>query len=412
VSKSSLQPIEQDSSDTPTLAEYAAKHGLRHRVASLALPKATQLMRHGFLQEVRSLASGSLPGGLDEAWLAQVDYAYEGSGDIERSYFTLVLTEAAKSNEFAVRVLCHDRQLSKRDRSNPDTDRQVVELDDQGVRLESDRFLERYALSTDHDQDQLSVWQLFDPSLIQWLTAEAPAGFSFELQDGALSCFIPGITADEAQLDALCAAAARVFAPVANIAGRGGDAGTPRAGSRDDLVDRELARHPFATPPKSTKAAAKVFRRGLLLGDQAWALGAEAFFRAHAAEVGFQRIAPSTFRAGHLDTFFPGDLVHVAQGKVCGGAVEAFLIFTNDDSYDDMGWSVLVVDLRSAIEGLALVQGTPRGDATKRGSIQAGTDGRSLILSALDGGARDRSAAEFEAFFAAGSELVARLNAG
>ena len=44
--------------------------------------------------------------------------------------------------------------------------------------------------------------------------------------------------------------------------------------------------------------------------------------------------------------------------------------------------------------------------------MQVGTDGRSLILSALDGGARDRSAAEFEAFFAAGSRLVAQLGVG
>lgn len=398
-------------STTPTLASYAAAHGLGHRTASLALPKATQLMRHGFLQEVASLASGSLPG-LENCWLAQVDYAYEGRSDIERSYFTLVLTEAAKSNEFAVRVLCHDRQLSKRDRANPDSDREVVELDDQVVRLESDAFLERYAISTDHDQDQLAVWQLFDPSLIQWLTAEAPAGFSFELQDGALSCFIPEVTADAVTLDALCAGAARVFARVVSIDGDGGVAGDLKAGGREDLVDRELAEHPFETPPKSTKTAAKEFRSGLMLGDRAWALGAEAFFRAHAAAVGFQRILPSSFRASHIDTFFPGELVHVAQGRLPGREGEAFLIFSNDDSYEDMGWSVLVVDLDSALQGMALVQSTPRGDASKRGAMQVGTDGRSLILSALDGGARDRSAAEFDAFFAAGSQLVAQLDAG
>ncbi|MBA3865481.1 MAG: hypothetical protein H0X42_03895 [Solirubrobacterales bacterium] len=189
------------SSTTPSLVDYAAKHGMRHRLSSLALPKARQLMRHGFLQEVPSLASGSLPGGLDNSWLAQVDYAYEGRSEIERSYFTLVLTEAEASAGYAVRVLCRDRGLNKRDRSNPDSDREVVQLDDKAVRLESDAFLERYEVSTDHDQDQLSVWQLFDPSLIQWLTAEAPAGFSFELQDGAPSCFVPGFTADEAASD-------------------------------------------------------------------------------------------------------------------------------------------------------------------------------------------------------------------
>jgi hypothetical protein len=38
---------------------------------------------------------------------------------------------------------------------------------------------------------------------------------------------------------------------------------------------------------------------------------------------------------------------------------KAFLVFTDHDSYEDMGWRVLVVELRSAIEGLALVQSVP-----------------------------------------------------
>ena len=70
-------------------------------------------MRHGFLQEVRSVARGDLPGGLRGAWLAQLDYAYEGTREIERSPFTLVLAEAAASVGYAVRVLCHDRGLEQ-----------------------------------------------------------------------------------------------------------------------------------------------------------------------------------------------------------------------------------------------------------------------------------------------------------
>lgn len=79
----------------------------------------------------------------------------------------------------------------------------MIKLDDRPVRLESEAFLRRFALSTDHDQDQdqLAVWQLFDPSLIEWLTEQAPPRFSFELQDGALSCFVPDFTADPDRLD-------------------------------------------------------------------------------------------------------------------------------------------------------------------------------------------------------------------
>jgi hypothetical protein len=366
-------------------------------------------MRHGFLQEVRSVARGNLPGGVRDGWLAQLDYAYEGHTDIERSPFTLVLTGAEASAGYAVRVLCHDRGLGKRDRTNPDSDRQVVKLDDRGVKLESAGFLARYAVSTDADQDQLAVWQLFSPGLIDWLTREAPAGFSFELQDGALSCFVPGFVADPAALDALCEGAGRVFARVEQIDGDGARP-APAAGgdgARGEVVDRELAEHPFATPPKDVKAAAKAFRSGLLLGDHAWALGAEAFFRSHAGALGFTPMETSAYRATHLTTALPGLLRCAAAGSLPDGEAEAFLVLTDSEDFDDMGWSNLVVELDSPLRGMALAQRTPRGDSTVRGSMMVGTDGRSLILSALDGGPRDRSGAELESFIAAARELVA-----
>jgi hypothetical protein len=397
------------SSATPTLAGYAAGHGLLHRSASFGLPKATQLMRHGFMQEVPSLATGELPGGAGSGWLAQVDYVYEGRSDLERSPFTLVLVGALESSEYAIRVLCHDRALDKRERSNPDADREVVELDDTEVQLESDRFLERYAVSTDHDQDQLAVWQLFSPSLIGWLTEDAPERFSFELQDGALACFVPGFTADEDELDALCAAAARVYARVAAIDGPGHGAAS-RDGTRQALVERELAEHPFANPPESVKAAAKAFRHGPLLGDRAWAMGAEAFFREQAALVGFEPLATGAYRAGHLDTFLPGILARAARGRV-GSGEEAFLVLTDAEDYEDMGWTNLIVEAASPLRALALAQGAPRGDTAERGVMQVGADGRSLILTTLDGGRRKRTAEEFSRFFAAATELASKLHA-
>ena len=238
-----MSPSAAGDAGAPTLDAYAARHGLYCRSASFGLPKATQLMRHGFMQEVPSLARGDLPGGLGDGWLALANYAYEGRSDIERDPFTLVLVGAAASSSYAVRVLCHDRGLGERERSNPDADRQVVELDDRQAHLESDKFLARYEVSTDHDQGQLKVWQIFSPGLIAWLTEEAPAGFSFELQDGALCCFVPGLTADPAELDALCAGAARVHSRIAEIEGSG--AATSGDGTRADLVDRQLAEHPL-----------------------------------------------------------------------------------------------------------------------------------------------------------------------
>jgi hypothetical protein len=397
-------------STTPTLAAYAARHGLMHREASFGLPKATQLMRHGFMQEVPSLARGELPGGAGQGWLAQVNYAYEGRSDIERSPFTLVLVGAIESGDYAIRVLCHDRRLDKRDRSNPDADREVVKLDDKEVHLESVSFLERYAVSTDHDQDQLAVWQLFSPGIIQWLTEEAPERFSFELQDGALACFVPGYVDDEGELDALCAAAGRVFARVAAIDGHG-RAAVPGDDSGRGQVERELAEQPFTTAPRSVKEAAKAFRHGLRLGDRAWALGAEAFFREQAALVGFEPIGTAAYRAVNLGTFLPGVLARAARGQVASGE-KAFLVLTDSDDYDDMGWTNLVVEAASPLRALALAGSVPRGDTSTRGSMQVGTDGRSLILTTLDGGPRERDAEEFGAFFATATELAGRLGTG
>jgi hypothetical protein len=381
----------------PTLAAYAAERGLYHRASSFALPPATQLLRHGFMREVPSLVRGDLPGGLQDAWLAQVDYVYSGTNDLKRRYFTLVLIQAPASLGFAVRVLCHDRGLSELDMTNPDSEREIIQLDDRAVQLESESFLRRYALYADNDQDELSVWRLFAPSLIDWLTAEAPEGFSFELQDGALCCFVPGSLAAAADLDRLCEAAARVLEEVSKLGTGSAPALPAQAGSRRSRVDEELAEHGFDEPPKSVKAAAKAFGRGPFIGDDAWKLGAEAFFREQVAVLGLQRLEPSEFRASHMETFLPGVLAHVAKGHLGGAGAEIFLVLTNSEDYDDMGWILLVADIQAAAIGLTRA-GLPSGVSSERGTVELSTDGRSLLVSSLDGGARERNADELRAF--------------
>jgi hypothetical protein len=387
----------------PTLAAYAAERGLFDRGSSFALPQATQLLRHGFMREVPSLVRGDLPGGLTGAWLAQVAYVYSGVNELKRRHFTLVLVEAPASLGFAVRVLCHDRGLTELDMTNPDSERELIQLDDRAVRLESEGFLRRYALFTDHDQDEVSAWRLFAPSLIDWLTDQAPAGFSFELQDGALCCFVPGSLAAPAELDGLCEAAARVLKEVSRI---GPGAGSPtKPDSRRARVDEEIAEQRFDQPPKNVKAAAKAFRNGLLIGDESWKLGAEAFFREQMAAVGWQRLEPSEFRASHIETFLPGVIAQVAKGRLRGTEAEVFLVLTNSEDFDGMGWSVLVADLQRGPPGLDAA-GLPRGVSSDRGVLKASTDGRSLFLSSLDGGARERNATELGAFLEACAALV------
>ncbi len=382
----------------PTLSSYAAERGLYFRETSLALPQATQLLRHGFMREVSGLVRGDLAGGLKDAWLAQVAYVYAGTNDLKRSPFTLVLIQAPGSLGFAVRVLCHDRDLSKLDMTNPDSEREIIEADDRSVRLESEGFLERYALFTDADQDENSVWRLFAPTLIDWLTATAPADFSFELQDGALCCFVPGTLSEPDQIDGLCEAAARVLKEVTRIGeGAGSAALTVDGNSRRTRIDRELSEHPFSRPPKTVKAAAKEFKSGLLIGDDAWKFGAEAFFREQAKAAGFEHIETSRYRASHIQTFLPGEIAHVAQGDAGGVFEDCYLVLTNHDEYDSMGWTLLVADGRSPSLGRDTI---PTGVSAERGLAKMSIDGRSLIFSALDGGVRDRSGEEIGKFLA------------
>jgi len=386
--------MDQTAETGPTLASYAAERGLYFRPTSFALPQATQLLRHGFMREVSGLVRGNLAGGLNDAWLAHVAYVYTGTSDLKRSPFTLVLIQAPDSIGFATRVLCHDHDLSKLDMTNPDSEREIIKIDDRSVKLESEAFLERYALFTDNDQDENSVWRLFAPTLINWLSVDAPKDFSFELQDGALCCFVPGSLTAPEELDGLCEAAGRVLKEVSRI-GEGSGNAPVTPDSRRSQVEEDLARHTFSSPPKSIKAAAKVFKSGIFIGDEAWKLGAEAFFREQARAGGFERIDNGEFRASHIQTFLPGNLVQVAKGKPGSVFEEAYLILTNNNEYDTMGWTTLVADGRSPMS----VSGSiPSGVSSERGLVKMSMDGRSLIFTTLDGGVRDRDEKELVSF--------------
>ena len=74
------------------------------------------------------------------------------------------------------------------------------------VELESTRFMERYELWRDKDQDPIKLRQLFAPSFVIWL-AEHPLAPGFELRAGELVVFVPGHTEDAGNLEFLLMAA-------------------------------------------------------------------------------------------------------------------------------------------------------------------------------------------------------------
>jgi hypothetical protein len=377
-----------------------------------SLPAPTQLLRHGFMQEVPNLVVGQMKG-LGEASLAHADYAYEGHTDIKRRFFTLVYAAAPGGAPFAVRMLCHDRDLSDLDVSNPDSERQVVELDDAAVRLESDAFGKRYSLSTDHDQDQVRVWQVFDPDMVDWLTMKAPDDFSFELQDGALCCFVPGIVSEATALDALVAAAARVYERVGEITAGGGatpqGAQPPAPGTREDIVDRALAEHPFTEPPASVKKAARALGRGPFISDDAWRLGAEAFFRLYAESIGMKRIDDAEFTASHLEASVPGAMTAVAAGTLREANVDGYLMLTSDEDYGDLGWMALVVDLPPGSNTFTFATMPEVDTAKKDDNIDLSANGRSVMMWKPDDGLHKRDRKALDEFLAKAEPLLAKI---
>jgi hypothetical protein len=74
------------------------------------------------------------------------------------------------------------------------------------VELESAKFMERYELWRDRDQDEVRMRQLFAPSFVIWL-AEHPLAPGFELRAGELVVFVPGHTEDAGHLEFLLMAA-------------------------------------------------------------------------------------------------------------------------------------------------------------------------------------------------------------
>jgi hypothetical protein len=378
----------------PQWQAYANERGLSY-YPNWSIPEVTQLLHHGDFGDEPNVIIGALPGGLASSWLAH--FRLEG-----RRTYTVVVVGAPASVNYAVRVTCHDRDLPDRDASNPDADLQTVEMDDHSVAFESTAFLSRYRVSTDHDQDPLRAWQLFGPSLIEWLTTDAPDDFSFELQNGALCCFVPGALATPNELDALCLATAKVHQRVREIEATAGPAA---AGSREEEVDRELAEHPFAKPPRSARSAA--FRFGVpWISQRSRHLGAEAFFRSHAAALGLTPMDPDEFMAGHIEIAVPGTITQVARGPLPHtDALDGYLVFTSDAVA--AGWSVVIVDILQEDNGFAFAVMGGREEWEKAG-LDVSSNGSTITVWKPDGNPFSKTARKLDRFLTDACPLLER----
>ncbi len=390
-----MPPTDPIFDDDLAMVAYARERGLFY--SRVAMPtKATQLLRHGDFQRTWDAMRGSLPGGI-AGTLMHWEY-----GEVDRpDRYTAVLIQMPGSAAVALRLLCHDRTLSADVRTDPDARARVVRLDDNAERLESQAFVRRYTLATDHDTDQNRVWQLFEPSFIDWLVDRAPAGLSFEIQDGSLCVFTAGSLMEAAELDALCEAAAEIARRVdaegeeAASAGIAVHAASARPGSRGEILERELAEATFTEPPKDVKHAAGRFRTGPLRTERSWKLGEEAFFREYARTLGLSVTDASAFRATHLNLGFPGRLAHVAVGTIGWLDLPGFLLFSDLEDGDANGWASIGIERPiGAVPGaFAAVR-----EACFKRHCHIFYDAQATSLCQDGGGTRTRSKAELDEF--------------
>jgi hypothetical protein len=119
-----------------------------------------------------------------------------------RQETTVVLTPVPETLAYVPALVCRDRAtLGGGNPAQLPAERWTA------VELESVAFNERYHLLTLAGQDQGWVRELFSPELIAWLTDRAPAGLSFELNEGHLAIAQPGPPAGDGAIDGLIAAA-------------------------------------------------------------------------------------------------------------------------------------------------------------------------------------------------------------
>jgi hypothetical protein len=122
----------------------------------------------------------------------------------KRTESTIVLTEVPETVAYVPALVCRDRATLGAVPAQLPAERWAE------TELESAAFNRRYRLLTLAGQDQGWVRELFSPDLIAWLTDRAPAGLSFELNEGHLVIAVPGPPAGDAALEALIATATEV----------------------------------------------------------------------------------------------------------------------------------------------------------------------------------------------------------
>ena len=121
-----------------------------------------------------------------------------------RQEATVVVTSVPETVAYMPALVCRDRATLGAEPAQLPAERWMP------VELESAEFNRRYRLLTLAGQDPGWVRELFSPALIAWLADRAPAGLSFELNEGHLVVAQPGPPGGAGAVDGLVSAAAEL----------------------------------------------------------------------------------------------------------------------------------------------------------------------------------------------------------
>ena len=179
-----------------------------------------------------------------------------GAGD-GTSEATGVLTTLPETRAYVTTLACQDRSVAGR---RPPAKYPGDKWEE--VRLESAAFEDRYRLLVLAGQDAGWTHELFSPALIAWLSDRAPAGLSFELNEGHLCVFVPGILQSTDDLAALCDFAAGLADRIRTEAlEEGADPDIVRAAEITKKMNAAIDEVEWPDPPASVAEAIAAYRK-------------------------------------------------------------------------------------------------------------------------------------------------------
>ncbi len=232
------------------IAGFAAAHGLAVEPQA-ELRALTPALLTGSGGSVGPVATGELAPGLEGKLLEHV-FADGGT----RRESAIVLTEVPESVAFVPALVCRDRAAM-----GDDDPAQLPAESWTATTLESAEFNRRYHLLTLAGQEAGWVRELFSPQLIAWLADEAPAGLSFEVNEGHLTIAMPGPLAGAEQVEGLCAAAAELTARIRKEAAEE-DLNPDLFDESAEIaaIEKAMAEVTFSKPPGSVQEAIGAYR--------------------------------------------------------------------------------------------------------------------------------------------------------